>query len=226
MVDSPSIDQSRSRRRHERTIVLSWSAPASPGLSAALRLAAAGSTSLVLERSAGPAARCAQVEVGGAPIDAGPTVFTMRWVFDEMFADAGHVRSPTTCALRRLEILARHAWDDNERLDLFADPARSADAIGDFAGAAEARRYRAFCARARRIYDTLETPFLRGSRPSPVSLAAARRPARPAATAGASSRSRPCGRRSAITFAIRACASSSGATRPIAARRPSRRRRR
>ena len=70
----------------------------------------------------------------------------MRWVFDELFAAAGtnfsdHVR------LRPLDTLARHAWDENNRLDLFADERRSADAIGDFAGAAEAARYRDFLPR-------------------------------------------------------------------------------
>ena len=30
-----------------------------------------------------------QVMVDGAPVDAGPTVFTMRWVFDQIFAAAG-----------------------------------------------------------------------------------------------------------------------------------------
>jgi 1-hydroxycarotenoid 3,4-desaturase len=37
------------------------------------------------------AARCAPLAVDGASIDAGPTVMTMRWVFDEMLADAGAV---------------------------------------------------------------------------------------------------------------------------------------
>ena len=44
--------------------------------------------------------------------------------------------------------------------------------IGRFAGAPAARGYLDFCARARRIYGALETPFLRGSRPTPLSLAA------------------------------------------------------
>ncbi|MGH8702302.1 MAG: phytoene desaturase family protein, partial [Burkholderiales bacterium] len=39
-------------------------------------------------------------------------------------------------------------------------------AIGEFSGVAEARRYREFCARARRIFDTLEEPFIRAPEPS------------------------------------------------------------
>ena len=136
-----------------------------------------------------PAARCAQVGIGGAQIDSGPTVFTMRWVFDELFAAAGrnfsdHVR------LRPLDILARHAWDARDRLDLFADAARSADAIGDFAGAAEARGYRDFCRDTRRIYDTLEQPFMRAPQPSMGGLIGADGLARPAASCRRSRRSR------------------------------------
>ena len=55
-------------------------------------------------------------------------------------------------------------------LDLFADRKRSADAISAFAGPDEGRRYLEFCARARRIHDTLDAPFMRAQRPSPLGL--------------------------------------------------------
>ena len=56
--------------------------------------------------------------------------------------------------------------------DLFADINRAADAVGDFAGAAEARRFLTFCAEAKAIYRTLKEPFLAAPRPNPVSLSA------------------------------------------------------
>lgn len=135
------------------------------GLVSAFALAARGLDVIVLERGASPGGKMRQIAIGTSQIDSGPTVFTMRWVFEELFAAAGrqfadHVR------LRPLEILARHAWDENARLDLFADEERTIDAIGDFAGAAEADGYRAFCRDTKRIYDILEKPFLRASQPS------------------------------------------------------------
>jgi 1-hydroxycarotenoid 3,4-desaturase len=135
------------------------------GLTSALALTARGLDVTVVERAANPGGKMRVVGIGPARIDSGPTVFTMRWVFEELFAAAGltftdHVR------LRPLSVLARHAWDDKARLDLFADEARSADAIGDFAGAAEAKRFRAFCADSRKIYQILEKPFLRATAPS------------------------------------------------------------
>ncbi|CAN5757806.1 phytoene desaturase family protein [soil metagenome] len=140
------------------------------GLAAALELAAQGVDVLVLERGAQPGGKMREVNIAGVGMDAGPTVFTMRWVFEELFERVG-ARLGDWLTLQPADVLARHAWSENERLDLFADIARSADAIGRFAGSAEARGYLAFCDRARRIYRTLETPFLRGTRPTPVSLA-------------------------------------------------------
>lgn len=139
------------------------------GLTAALALSARGIAVTVLEKGAAPGGKMRQIGIGGARIDSGPTVFTMRWVFDELFASAGlklsdHVR------LQPLSVLARHAWDDSAHLDLFADAAQSADAIGDFAGAAEADGYLRFCADTQRIYQMLEQPFLRAGKPSLLNL--------------------------------------------------------
>ena len=142
------------------------------GLTAALFLAARGLAVVVVEKAGAPGGKMRELEVDGRHLDGGPTVLTMKWVLDEIFADA-----ETTLAehvtLRSLDLLARHAWSSNERLDLFADVGQSADAIGDFAGPAEARRYREFCAWTRQIYQTLETPFLRSPRPSLKKLVAA-----------------------------------------------------
>ena len=142
------------------------------GLVAALELAARGLSVTVLERAAAPGGKMREVAVGGARIDAGPTVFTMRWVFEAIFAAAGAALADHL-ALAPLEVLARHAWNERDRLDLFTDIDRSADAIGDLAGAAEARGYRRFCERARRIYDTLKGPFMSAQRPTALSLTAA-----------------------------------------------------
>lgn len=134
------------------------------GLVAAVELAAAGLEVIVVERAAAPGGKMRQIAIGDAQIDAGPTVFTMRWVFDAVFAAAGTTLEQHL-TLQPAEILARHAWDASQRLDLFADIKRSADAIGAFAGPAEARGYLAFCDRAAKIYKTLEAPFIRAQQP-------------------------------------------------------------
>ena len=139
------------------------------GLAAAVTLASQGAAVTVFEKAPAPGGKMRIVHAGGAAMDAGPTVFTMRWVFEEIFAAAG-TSLDTHLKLTPATTLARHAWTATDRLDLFADIDRSADAIGAFAGAADARGYRAFCEQARRIYRTLEKPFIRGALPTPLSL--------------------------------------------------------
>lgn len=139
------------------------------GLSAAALLAAQGMPVVVLERQPTPGGKLRQVEVAGAAIDAGPTVFTMRWVFERLFAEAGGSFA-SEVRLAPTELLARHAWDDRGIFDLFADPAATEQSIGEFFGAAEVRGYRAFSAEAKAIYDVLLGSFLEGSRPTPITL--------------------------------------------------------
>lgn len=139
------------------------------GLTAAALLSARGLDVTVVEKEPTPGGKVRQVPVGNSLIDGGPTVFTMRDVFDSIFAECGaalddHVRlSPAT-------ILARHAWDGGARLDLFADPRRSEEAIGDFAGPESVRDFRGFAAEAKRIHAILDEPFLRNSKAWPPGL--------------------------------------------------------
>jgi len=139
------------------------------GLAAAIDLAAQGIDTCVVERAITPGGKMREVIVDGCPIDAGPTVLTMRWVFEELFADAGAALEDQL-RLRPATVLARHAWNERERLDLHADIARSAEAIAAFAGPAEGRRYREFCRSARGIFETLDHSFIRRARPGPFEL--------------------------------------------------------
>jgi 1-hydroxycarotenoid 3,4-desaturase len=139
------------------------------GLVSALLLAARGLDVTLVETADGPGGKMREVTVGNSRIDAGPTVMTMRWVFDRIFEAAGadldhHV------VLQNASILARHAWDGKARLDLFADRDASADAIAAFAGPAEGRNYLAFCTQARGVHDALKDSFMTRERPGPLGL--------------------------------------------------------
>jgi 1-hydroxycarotenoid 3,4-desaturase len=143
------------------------------GLAAALELALRGCAVTVIDKEAAPGGKMRQVFPSVRPVDAGPTVFTMRRVFDELFALAGttleHELKPV-----KLGILARHVWDiegqRHKHLDLHADIAASVDAIGDFAGSTDAAGFLRFSADARRIFETLDTSFMRAARPGPFGL--------------------------------------------------------
>ncbi len=139
------------------------------GLAAAADLARRGCEVTVFEAAAAPGGKMRQIEVAGRGVDAGPTVFTMRWIFEALFADAGR-RLEDHLDILSSELLARHAWRAGGRLDLFADIGRSAEAIAAFASPEDARGYRAFCARSAAIYRTLAGPFIASERPSPLEL--------------------------------------------------------
>jgi 1-hydroxycarotenoid 3,4-desaturase len=154
--------------RAERRVVIIGAGVA--GLVSAALLSAKGVAVTVVEKAAAPGGKMREVTAGGRAMDAGPTVFTMRPVFEEIFAAAG-ARLEDHLTLDRPEILARHAWTDGSALDLFADQERNVDAISVFAGAREGQRYRRFAARAKRLHDRLAGPFLNASRTNPFGMA-------------------------------------------------------
>lgn len=135
------------------------------GLAAALELAARGVAVTVLEKEPEVGGKVRRQEVGGAVVDAGPTTLTMRPVLDALVGAAG-LRLEDLVTLRPVELLARHSWQDGSRLDLYADPDRTEDAIGAFAGPEDARGYRRFRAHARRIRESVEAPVLTAQRPT------------------------------------------------------------
>ena len=140
------------------------------GLAAAIDLARRGLSVVVFERGGRPGGKMREVEVDGAMIDVGPTVLTMRSVFDELFAEAG-ASLDDHVTLTPLAVLARHAWRNGDALDLHADPHVTEAAVGDFAGAAAVQGYRRFRARSQSVYETLQDTFIRAARPGPLDIA-------------------------------------------------------
>ncbi len=140
------------------------------GLVSALLLANQGLEVTLVEAASGPGGKMRRLQVDGAGIDAGPTVFTMRWVFEQILDSAGFSLADLP-PLTPLDVLARHAWRGHDaRLDLFADRERSAQAIAEFSGAAEAQRFLGFCRQARAVYERLERPYIRSGRPTLLSM--------------------------------------------------------
>jgi 1-hydroxycarotenoid 3,4-desaturase len=103
------------------------------GLAAAADLARQGCDVTVLERAATPGGKARMVRAGTASVSGGPTVFTMRWIFEQLFSDCGSSLEGAL-NLSKPDLLARHAWREGGQLDLFADIDQSADAIGDIFG--------------------------------------------------------------------------------------------
>jgi 1-hydroxycarotenoid 3,4-desaturase len=139
------------------------------GLSSAVELSRRGVDVTVVERAEKVGGKMRELLIDGRGIDSGPTVLTMRWVFDQLFADAG-ASLDEAVSIQPMEVLARHGWSSGARLDLFADEERTADAIGHFASAEDARGYRRFAEHTRKIFEIVRGPFIAEARPTVTSL--------------------------------------------------------
>jgi 1-hydroxycarotenoid 3,4-desaturase len=142
------------------------------GLVAALQVASLGDEVIVLEQGEQAGGKVRQLH----GVDSGPTVFTMRWILDQVFESCGE-RLEDYLQVTALKNLARHCWapgayglNNDTPLDLFADRAASIDAIGQFSGAAQARQFATFCDEAKKVYQTLETPYIRSQKPGFIKM--------------------------------------------------------
>jgi 1-hydroxycarotenoid 3,4-desaturase len=134
------------------------------GLAAAIRLAAAGSAVILIEALDTPGGKMRSVPSPAGPIDAGPTVLTMRRVFDDLFALAGE-RLEDHLTLLQQQILARHWWPEGGPLDLTGDPDADAAAISAFAGPADGQAFRRFDHLATALHRAFDAPVMQAARP-------------------------------------------------------------
>lgn len=139
------------------------------GLATALRLRAQGLDVTVVERHSWVGGKMRTVASDAGPIDAGPTVLTMRHVFDDLFQSAG-TRLEDHVTLIPQPTLARHFWPDGSTLDLHSDPDKSSAAVHAFAGTEAAQQFEAFCAKAKRLYAAFDAPMMRSPKPTLANL--------------------------------------------------------
>ena len=135
------------------------------GLAAAIRLAAAGMSVTLVEAQAGPGGKMGSLASVAGPVDAGPTVLTLRGVFDDLFAQAGE-RLDNNVTLIPHATLARHFWTDGCRLDLYADPQASAAAVASFAGAKAEAEFVWFNRLSAQLYPAFNAPMMQATQPN------------------------------------------------------------
>ncbi|WP_366869348.1 1-hydroxycarotenoid 3,4-desaturase CrtD [uncultured Tateyamaria sp.] len=134
------------------------------GLACAMRLRAAGYEVTLLERHGTVGGKIRTMPSAAGPIDAGPTVLTMRHVFDDLFGTLG-ARLDDHVTLIRQETLARHFWPDGSTVDLFADRDQSTEAVRQFAGRKAAQQFQAFCTRTERLFAAFDGPMMQAAEP-------------------------------------------------------------
>jgi len=90
------------------------------GLSAAIHLASAGRQVIIFEKNSSPGGKMSQLKTGGFTWDRGPSVITIRQVFDDLFQSAGR-RLDDYLTLEPVEPITRYFYPDGSMLDTTQD---------------------------------------------------------------------------------------------------------
>lgn len=139
------------------------------GLSAAIRLALAGQQVLVLEQNDQPGGKMGQIESDGFRWDTGPSVITMRHVFEDLFAAAGR-RLDDYLTLLPVDPLTRYFYPDGTVLDASRDLSHMIEQI-ERLEPRDVEGYLAYLAYAARIHRITGPVFIYDRPPTPASFA-------------------------------------------------------
>jgi phytoene desaturase len=151
------------------------------GLAAGIRLAALGHRVTVFDAAPAAGGKCGRVERDGFTWDSGPSLLTMPWVLEALFADTS---APIAEALELLPVepVTRYRFADGTGFDLSADAGRSRESLEAWRSGAGAEwdRFMATCAGMWRASEAVlagpapwppRVPPAPGPRPSPLDLA-------------------------------------------------------
>jgi phytoene desaturase len=135
------------------------------GMSAAIRLTGKGWRVTVLEKLGRPGGKMGEVRDDGFRWDTGPSVITMRHVYEQLFAEAHRVLNDYV-DLVPLNPVTRYFWRDGATIDAVADEAAMCENIRAAFGPRDVDGYRKFLRYTRRLHDVVSGPFLYRAKPS------------------------------------------------------------
>ena len=131
------------------------------GIALAIRMACLGQKVVVFEANEYPGGKLSQIDLGGYRFDAGPSLFTLPKLVDELFELAGknprdyfnYVRLPEIC---------KYFWTDGTQLSTHADPMETASEMAKILGEEEAN-IAAFLQGLQHKYEIISELFLENS---------------------------------------------------------------
>ncbi len=138
------------------------------GLSAAVHLACAGRAVILFEQNAAVGGKMSQYEEAGFRWDTGPSVITMRHVFEDLWRVAGR-NMEDDLTLLPVDPLTRYFYRDGVVLDMRRD-ADAMDAAIAALDPADVEGYRDFLAYAARIHRITAPVFIESGPPSLASF--------------------------------------------------------
>ena len=139
------------------------------GLSAALRLAAAGREVTVVERDRVPGGRCGLLERDGYRFDTGPTVLTLPHLLADALGSVGEDLDDWL-TLTRLDPAYRAFYADGSTLDVRATVEDTADGIRALCGDREADGFVRYTRLLERLYRWEMRSFIDRNTDSPLDL--------------------------------------------------------
>ncbi|MFP4152585.1 MAG: phytoene desaturase family protein [Alkalispirochaeta sp.] len=128
------------------------------GLSAAIGLAGEGYRVTVYEKRSGPGGKAFTEQIGPYRFDTGPSLFTLRPVFDELFRSVGR-NLDDYLTLKPLESICHYFWRNGSRLRSWSDQERLAEEFQRAFGE-EPEHLRAYLAYSERIHRITAELFL------------------------------------------------------------------
>jgi len=131
------------------------------GIAFAIRMACLGQQVHVFEANAYPGGKLAEITLDGYRFDAGPSLFTLPQLVDELFTLAG--KNPRDYyQYERLPEICRYFWEDGTRLNTHQDPDKTAAEIAEVLGES-AQNVRTYIAHAGTKYNIVSDLFLDNS---------------------------------------------------------------
>lgn len=132
------------------------------GLSAAIRAAVAGAEVHVFEQNTYTGGKLTAFDQEGYRFDAGPSLFTLPHLVDELFKLAG--RDPKQYFDYHVhDEVCRYFWQDGTRITMYPETKRNVEAVSNVFGKTEGNKIQSYFDKAREKYDLTAPFFLEGS---------------------------------------------------------------
>ena len=135
------------------------------GLVAANILSKKGFKVEVYEKNKNPGGKLRSVESKFGKIDAGPTVFTFKEIFDEIFKLCGE-KIDDHLQIEKEPIIARHFWPDGTKLDLFNNLNKNCDEIYKCFGKKSKEEFITFNSLAEELFNAFRRPVIENPNPN------------------------------------------------------------
>jgi phytoene desaturase len=138
------------------------------GLSAAIRLAHKGYRVSIYEQLDRPGGKMGELRAEGFRFDTGPSVITLRHVFEQLWREVGHDLNDYVQFVP-LDPVTRYFWRDGMVLDATTNEDAMCERISKFAPQ-DVDGYRKFMRYVQKLYETISGPFLYRQQPGLLDL--------------------------------------------------------